>query len=489
MTDQYENYADSDMKELWTGAKVTLYQVLEARETRVLRQQDLLSRYHKPLLCFTMNIAGPIKNNDLIRQGFLIGINELKMQIARVKASVLFENILCENTGNEAYFIIDIDPYLLKTLTCELEDRDDIGRLYDMDVIFTNETGTFSPHKIVRQEIGLPGRRCLICGAPAKECSSRRIHSVGNLQAVTAEILYKNIMSRSSDMLAEYAVRALLYEVAVTPKPGLVDRMNSGSHKDMDFYSFLNSSAALWPYFKSCAVIGQMTAKKAPQETFRALRTAGKTAERNMLRATGGVNTHKGAIFTLGITVAAMGRLSGCGPSLIGTDLALQILSECARMTQGLVASDLFPVTKDSACTVGQQLFVKYGITGVRGEMEAGLPAVAKHGLPLLRKLLRMGKSKDEAGAAVLLNMIAHTADTNLIHRSSVECQKESSETALRIMVGADNMCPERELLEDMDRDYIRRNLSPGGSADLLAVCWFLYTLETEYHSEMGITH
>ena len=262
-----------------------------------------------------------------------------------------------------------------------------------------------------------------------------------------------------------------------------------------------------------------------------------------MLRATGGVNTHKGAIFTLGIAAAAAGRLDAAawtgenedlaadadhtaanytagtdtspvaeadhtaakdaatrpeetetgshtpadasektdGTSLSETRLfPLAILAECARMTKGLTAGDFASVTKDNAVTVGQKLYAEYGITGVRGQMEAGLPAVACHGLPLLKKLLAEGKSRDEAGAAVLINIIAHTTDTNLIHRSDIATQQAVAETAGRLIDEAESMCPEKTLLEELDRDYIRRNLSPGGSADLLAVCWFLHLLETE---------
>ena len=513
-----------DLSLLWTGTAVTLPQVLDAREARVYRQQDLLARFQKPLVCFTMNIAGPIKNNELIRRGFAAGLSDLKLQLQRAGIRLLFEASLSEVTGNEAWLVADANARTLKKLTCELEDRDDLGRLYDMDVLLPETDDLLQPRKMDRGEIGLDGRRCLLCGAPAKTCSSRRIHSVPELQKRTAEILYRSCLSRSADAIAELAVRALLYEVSVTPKPGLVDRNNNGSHRDMDFYSFLGSSAALWPYYRTCAAIGQETAACAPEETFRLLRDPGKEAELRMLRATGGVNTHKGAIFTLGIAAAAAGRLdaaawtggnadpaAGAGRASVKdaatcpeeTETGLHtladasekagrvslsenrrlpsaILTECARMTRGLTAGDFASVTKDNAVTVGQKLYAEYGITGVRGQMEAGLPAVAIHGLPLLKKLLSEGKSRDEAGAAVLINIIAHTTDTNLIHRSDVATQQAAAQTAGRLIGDAEGMCPEKTLLEELDRDYIRRNLSPGGSADLLAVCWFLYMLEME---------
>ena len=96
----------------------------------------------------------------------------------------------------------------------------------------------------------------------------------------------------------------------MTPKPGLIDLLNSGSHRDMDMYSFLASAASLYPYFAECVKIGRETADRPAPETFAALRCPGKLAEAGMLRATGGVNTHKGAIFTLGVICGALGRLA-----------------------------------------------------------------------------------------------------------------------------------------------------------------------------------
>ncbi len=100
-----------------------------------------------------------------------------------------------------------------------------------------------------------------------------------------------------------------MYEVCTTPKPGLVDRHNNGSHRDMDLFTFLDSTTALLPYWHQAVSIGQETAGLLPEETFARLREAGLAAERAMFRATGGVNTHKGAVFSLGCVLGAAGRL------------------------------------------------------------------------------------------------------------------------------------------------------------------------------------
>lgn len=452
--------------------EVTLMQMLDAREQRVFRQKELLRGYQKPLLCFTMNIAGPVKNSLLIKRGFLAGIEDLELQLQRSKAKILHKEVISEVTGNEALYVIDTDAFLLKRLACELEDANRLGRLYDMDVILP--AGGGSERKLDRQEVGLPGRRCLLCGAPAKECSSRRIHSVPELQEETWKILINALNERYASRIAELAVRALLYEVAISPKPGLVDRYNNGSHRDMNIYTFLNSAAALWPYFKECALMGLKFQEEGTQNLpslFQRLRLPGRLAESHMLRATDNVNTHKGAIFSMGILCAAIG--ANAPESWQDSN---KLLQTCAEMTKGLVASDFSSLTPDTARTVGQRLYLEYGITGVRGQMEEGLPVVSKYGLPLLEKLLDQGKSIDEAGSAVLLTIIAHMTDTNLIARSNILTQQKAARAAKALLDASP--CPEKGAIEDMDKIFIKENLSPGGSADLLAVCWMLHFIK-----------
>ncbi len=455
---------------------VNLTEMLDARERRAAHQWELLIRYRKPLLCFTMNIAGPIKNSPLIRRAFFYGLEDLRLQLTRLKAPLLSEEIWDEPTGMEAFLVVDMDGMLLKETACELEDLDEMGRLYDMDVLLPSADPSGIPDKIDRADLGLPARICLLCGRPAKECASRRLHSVTELQEKTREILRRNLEKRDASLIAELAVRSLLYEVAVTPKPGLVDRDNNGSHRDMDFYFFLNSASALWPYFYDCAALGLSYAGKSDDtlpELFSRLRLPGKFAENRMLHATGGVNTHKGAIFSIGILCAAVGATL---PKTRQDSDA--ILKCCAAMTRGLTAADYTGLTEESARTAGQRFYLRYGITGVRGEMEAGLPVVARYGLPLLTKLLSEGKNKDEAGAAVLLSIMAHMTDTNLLARSDRETQQRASAWASAILEEED--CPSRKTLEQMNEAFVKKNLSPGGSADMLAACWLLYFISEE---------
>lgn len=446
---------------------VELWQMLEARDRRAARQRELLTQYRRPLVWFTMNIAGPIKTNPLIRRGFEVGCTLLEGQLARVKAPCLHREQYHESTGSEACFVADMDPVILKRLTVELEENCEFGRLFDMDVLDP------SGQKLDREALGLGERRCLICGKPARACARSRTHTVDELQKKTTQLLQEALDERDAQKAAELACRALLYEVGTTPKPGLVDRRNSGSHRDMDFFTFMNSTAALWPYFKQCAHIGQGTAGLSPENTFAALSGPAKLAENAMLCATGGVNTHKGAIFTVGTLCGALGRL----PREKWREPET-VLSEAASMAKGLVERELAGLTEESARTVGERLYPRHGITGVRGQLEAGLPAVQNVGLPVLERGLELGKSLNDAGCAALLAILAAETDTNMIARGGLTVQRETAAQVSKLL--EQEPYPGQQTLEALDDRFIQENLSPGGSADLLAVCYLLHFLRTE---------
>ena len=442
--------------------EVSLTEMLEAREKRAWQQRELLRR-GRTMICFTMNIAGPIKNSPLIGSGYDLGKRLLlgQLDVAGVAVSD-FEEVR-EKTGNECILLVDAEPLTVKAITAELEDHAPIGRLFDMDVLRPDGS------KVERQELGLPGRKCLLCGESAQVCARSRKHSVAELQAKTREILQEAVDEWDSREAARLACQALLYEVAITPKPGLVDRENSGSHRDMDFFTFQASAAALQPYFAQCVRIGRQGG--APEETLRALRLPGKLAEAEMRRATVGVNTHKGAIFSMGILCGALGRLDR--ESWGNPD---RILDECAAMAKGIVSEDYRDLTPETAKTAGQKLYLRYGITGVRGQAEAGFPAVREAGLPTLEAALSAGKNINEASCAALLALLVHTADTNMIHRGGFDGMQQAT-LEVREILDRENF-PSRETLESLDKRFIEKNLSPGGSADLLALTLLLFFLK-----------
>lgn len=442
---------------------VELIQVLEAREHRVRRQQALLAQFGLPLVSFSMNIAGPVKNTPLIRRGFQLGRRMLLEQLRLSGIDVVHEEQTDAVTGFEALMVVDTKAEKAKEIACAIEDHAPLGRLYDMDIIGTDGV------KLDRPEL----RRCLLCGRPARECARSRAHSVEELQAVTEAMLQTALDEEDARTAARLAAQALLYEVCVTPKPGLVDRANSGSHKDMDIYTFLSSTSALWPYFAACVKIGRQTANQPAPQTLVALRWHGIQAECDMLRATGGINTHKGAIYSMGLLCGALGRLERekwSNPDVV--------LAEIAAITQGTTQKELGGVTSENAKTAGQRLYALYGVTGVRGEAEKGFPAVRRFGLPVLEAGLAQGKDADAAGTAALLALLVHTSDTNLLSRGGCALRQQAEDWVGAVL--AETPYPSKETLNRMDKAFIRGNLSPGGSADLLSICWMLHFLKEE---------
>ena len=444
--------------------EVTLMEMLETREARASRQRELLEEHRYPLVSFTLNIAGPMKNSPVLRRAFREGLERLEAALAAQGLRPLHQEEVDRPAGCEALWVVDGPARTVKELCAQIEDRDPLGRLFDLDVL-DPEGGKWD-----REELGLLPRPCLVCGKAGKGCASRRLHPVEEIQGKTQAILRDFLAEKDRKFLAAQGARALLYEVSTTPKPGLVDRHNNGSHKDMDVFTFLDSTASLMPYLERAVAIGQATAHRMPEETFERLREAGLRAERTMLQATGGVNTHKGAIFSLGCVLGACGRLwTPEGPCRAPE----KILAECGRMSTPAAESFFAALTRENARTAGERLYVETGARGVRGEAAGGFPAVLKIGLPALRAALDQGAGLEEAGTAALLALAAGTVDTNLFARGGLEGQRWAVQQAGALLEGSPR--PNLEAVRELDRAMIQRNLSPGGYADLLAASYFLY--------------
>jgi len=443
--------------------EITLEQILEARERRADRQKVLLAQYDLPVICFTMNIAGPEKYTDLIQWGFALGHKWLLAQLSDLK--VVYRELHTEPTGCEGYYVVDAAAAELKKRTVAAEDYAPVARLFDMDVLDT------AGNKLERTALEFPGRKCLLCDKPAHQCGRSRIHTVAQLQAETRRLLQDAMNEEDCRHIGQIAQQSLLYEVCTTPKPGLVDCNNSGSHKDMDIFTFMASSAALADYFRECAKIGIQSRNLDADKVLPRLRFPGKLAEQAMYEATGGVNTHKGCIFSLGILCAAAGRLEADQRN------PEKVLNVCKDIANGITRE----LDKENAATVGENLFVQHGITGVRGQAEAGFPAVLEVGLPVLEDGLQKGLSLNDVGCATLLALLTATVDTNLIHRSDLQQQQTIAAEIAELL--KNDPYPAAKFLQDLDRVFTEKNLSPGGSADLLALTYFLYFLKNTKRS------
>lgn len=439
--------------------EVTLMQMLDARERRVWEQNETLAQFHKPIICFTMNIPGPVKDSPLIRKCFEYGVNRLEKAIPAEKR--LCSRIRQEITGNEAIFACDMDAEEVKRICVGIEDDTPLGRLFDMDVLVPGGS------KLDRELVGGGSRDCIVCGAPGRGCASRRVHSVPELQRAAWDLMRNAAAPWDAEIIGGFAHDALLAEVSTTPKPGLVDRRNSGSHRDMDIETFRRSADAIYPYFVKCVRIGQQTAQLLPEETFALLRKAGLEAEKKMLAATGGVNTHKGAIFTMGLLCGAAGRLWNPDEPAPRENL----FREVAAMTEKAMEEDF---ARQQGKTAGERLYAASGIRGVRGEAAKGLPSIADIGMPVYEAMLRKGLSRNDAGVMTLLHLVCQVEDTNLRHRGGDALAAEAVHRTRELL----EQNPSMEDVEALDNWFMENNLSPGGCADLLAAVYFVSEIE-----------
>ncbi len=457
-----------DINAFYDGNTVSLEQMLEARDERVEIQERLLKKHGLPVISFTLNIAGPVKSFTLSRKAFDKGKEAIKKRLEKDRnAPTAFDEIISD-TGCEAFFVVMGDARKIKEQMVEIEDNHGLGRFFDIDVILP------SGQKVSRGDLHMESRRCLICDNPASSCARSRNHSLEMLMRETIIRLRGYFDDEYAHKIAELAQKSILYEVCVTPKPGLVDCSNQGSHKDMDIFTFMNSATVLYQYFYRFTIHGLSDESSNPETLFSSARYIGLEAEEAMFDSTQGINTHKGIIFSLGLICTAMGYLHRWNM----TESVESLTKLCAEMASYALKNDFKKVSNKSVKTKGENIYALYGITGARGEAAGGFPSVINSGLPIMRRLMDKGFSLNEAGIATLINLIAHVEDTNIIGRSNPETLTLLQIKILELTEGKE---PEawdiKGISEKLDELFIQLNISPGGCADLLAITFMLYFL------------
>ena len=460
--------------ELWTsGNCVSLEEILNARENRVKIQQKMLQKAPTCLLSFTLNIPGPVKVFPYTKWAYEVGSSIISKGVSLLNGDVLEQFEAKNETGWEGFFALNLPPEEIKTYLLEQEEHHPLGRLFDFDVLRTDGS------KLSRQELGFPERTCLLCGNPAFLCGRSRTHSAQELLAKEIELMENFFISRLSNHIGLLMQKALFYEVNTSLKPGLVDRLHNGSHKDMRLSTFINSAYSLTDYFCQCVKEGLSCdcSKKELPLLFQKLRGIGKQAEKNMLFATQGINTHKGIVFSGGILCAAIGYYISTNSKDISSENFLLSLPEICRCMLPELLSDYLTLTPDTTKTNGEKLYLKYKITGIRGEAKQGFPLLFNVGFPLFQAVLKKGFSLWQAGLITLLHYIACTEDTNLIIRSDYQLACKIQKNLQQFLAHA-TYEKQLSILPKLDAFFVSRNISPGGSADMLALTYFLYFIQ-----------
>lgn len=399
---------------------VTLFELLSERERRAQKRASLIFEHGLPVITFTLNLAGAEKRSPLSDFVFRAGEKALREKLGNPLHYALFDS----PAGLCSFFVYNEHAAVLKNICMVLEDGE-AGRLFDFDV--TNEHGA----ALSRSE----PRRCLLCGRPAAECARSREHPLEQVLAKANDIMLKFAAAR----LAAGAHAALIRELDLTPKPGLVDKSNSGAHSDMDYSLFVKSAAALTPYFEHAVLMGAAGAGLPPLEA------EGIAAEAAMFAATGGVNTHKGAIFLFMTLLCGIGAHFSGGGDPFSAAAALAAEKSAAQSTHGAAVR------------------AKYAAPGAVGEAAAGFPtAVFAAGL----------LAKGAPPLRVLFEIMARTEDTNVLFRGGAPALDFVHRSAARALSLPDDFLPAEAAR--LDGEFILRGISPGGCADILALALFI---------------
>lgn len=449
------------------GEAVDLLTVLDNREWRSRLQDKLkVTNSDKIVISAKLNIPGPIKNNDILQKIFMDGWQTF---VAGVECNSQYEMLFAERvTGPEAFITVDGNLAAVKKTAILFEETYVLGRLFDIDVMANGQ----ADYQLSREDLGFGPRLCLICGKPAKVCAKEQNHTLDEGYEVINQ-MYQGATSKelifekeSQETVVNNALKGLLYEVSLNPKPGLVDPVSMGSHTDMNMFMFIDSSLSLKSYLDKAFKLGRNFEGSDLKLLFNALRAEGVLAEQTMFNATNNVNTHKGAIFSLGIWVTAIAYSTKDGSATM-----TEVRRVIQRMVEGLIEKDL--ASNRVATTAGEQQFQTYQLTGIRGEAVNGFPGVAEVAVPFLQATFG---TMTQRLLDTLMKIAATLEDSTLIKRAKTpDVLAEMKEwTSIYFKLGGSHTEQGMKYLYDLDRLFIERNLSIGGSADTLILTIFI---------------
>lgn len=448
--------------------KVELAELLKSRDEKALLKSEFIDRYKMPVVSLSMNIAGEIKRSPLVDLAFEYGYSRLIKELGEPIKSL----VKCDFTGCFALLVFDLEAELLKSKCLAIEEELPVGRLLDLDV--TDAIGM-----LIRRP-DTKGRKCLVCGGPVFECSRARAHGLDDVIFKTQNIL----LDFASDKISKLAVSALKEELELTPKPGLVDQRNCGAHSDMDFDMMLRSAMSLKVYFENTLRLGFDMNLSNHCELIK-LRNLGIEAEKRMMHLTSGVNTHRGAIYGMGILLSALGNCLKHGGSLVYKSRKIaEGLFELKKCSSDLECNKHVETTKIlMGKSNGELAREAFGRCGAEDEAMKGFPTAFAGACYLEDLVNKYGRPTLIAKLRSFLFILEKADDSNLIHRGGRKGLELAKTEARRIRNLDDDKLV--KALEELDDVFIEMNLSPGGTADIYAQSLLLQKIKNHLGSEL----
>ncbi len=436
---------------------------MEARDQRAfLKKQIALDGL--PSLSLSLNVPGFPKSNPTVKAFFGYCLRDLKFALKANQINLIEGKSLEISDAAGDFYLVPFSPgrLTLKEIkqVCEsFEQRHPLGRFIDADL--NDEEGvSFSSGK---------SKLCFFClERPAIECRRENAHEPEELRSFMFPKMdyYCNQQKEASIIkkLSSLAQQAILFEISLSPKPGLVDKFSNGSHSDMNYQTFIDSTAAISPWFAELVREGYSFRDSDLAKALPLIRNIGLRMESAMYEATQNINTQKGIIFLMGLSLFACGKLFSQSDQFSSEEFRNIIKSVC----KDLVAKELTDASK-AVKSHGEDIFRQYGFGGARCEAESGFATVFDAGLP---QMARVAEFNDVDAIKCFLSIAANNNDTNILYRSNPD-----------VLENFKRLC-KKALADFNDQSYSAvidfcksENISPGGSADLLSVTIFVWSV------------
>lgn len=458
-----------------------LQYILEARDKRAQLRGEI-TREGMASLSLSLNIPGIPKSTPLYVEFFHHVLGELTRFLNSYRVSCLNDRAICRTDGDGDFFLVPLpDPGMsirsLKQLTEEFEISHPLGRLLDVDLVDAQGVPISSGK----------AKLCFFCNKqPAIVCMRSKSHSYKDIREKIDDQINHYLKQKKAERvcrrLSALALKSLLHEVSLTPKPGLVDRLDSGAHDDMDYTTFLNSSAVISTYFSDIARMGFNFQGDDLRMALPSLRQWGMRMEEDMFEETNGVNTHKGAIFLLGFSLFTAAHLMG--KNGYNQDAFVKSIK---YLNADLVAKELEGMHNLKPQTHGEECFRRFGERGlgIRGEIQKGLPTVFEHALPQLRDGFNCDNRQTDlllqkVLTRALFSIMAVNDDSNILFRKGVDVLDHLKDLSVKALKETCEGNSDRHVIT-LHQFCHEMGISPGGSADLLAVSLFIYSVEREF--------
>jgi len=410
-------------------------QILDAREQRSKHIKQLIDlNKNRSIAVLKLNVVGENKN-PLYMKFLCLLFNQYMNE--EFKNKIEKSDKVLSVDGDYMYYIINEKGTIVKERTIYIEDHHYLGRLVDIDV--------YDEKSISRADMECEMRTCLVCDSYAHICSRNKTHSEEEIQTKVKSIIHENL----SPMILNEVITQIYFELDLYPRFGLVSKVDSGSHDDMDFELFMKSTYAIKPYLKQFIEMG--LEEIDPKQ----LQEIGQKAEQAMFKVTKGVNTQKGLIFALGIFLPAFVK------SIINFQDEEYFIQEIKYISEEIIGDYFDTLSNKEIVSHGDQIYLDYGIKGIRGEALKGFKLVFDS------VMNKDGSLHDPYDC--LLHFMSQLDDTTIIHRKGLDgLRKVQKETDLLVQNGGYKN--NKLFFETMSDRYKQDGISPGGSSDLLVL-------------------